>query len=53
MFDFIVGMVLGSLMTLVPVLIWDRIARSRAGEPAESERPFGWQTHRVGSTDRL
>ena len=52
MFDFIVGMLLGSLMTLVPVLIWDRIVRSRA-EPVESERPFAWHPRRAGSSDGL
>jgi hypothetical protein len=41
MFDFIVGMLFGSLLTLVPVLVWDRLARSRAiaSTPSASSKP--------------
>lgn len=51
MFDFIVGMLLGSLMTLVPVLIWDRIVRSRAERPPKSDSPLIWHPRHAGSTD--
>ena len=50
MYDFIVGMLLGSLLTILPLLVWDRIARSRVPElpPAGSE--LGWQPRRSNST---
>ncbi len=53
MFDFIVGMLLGSLMTLVPVLIWDRTARSRVERPAISESPLIWHPRRASWTDGI
>ena len=50
MYDFIVGMLLGSLLTILPLLVWDRIARSRAPQLPPAEREFGWQPRRSNST---
>jgi len=50
MYDFIVGMLLGSLLTIVPLLVWDRIARSRAVQSPPAEREFAWQPRRGNST---
>lgn len=54
MYDFIVGMLLGSLLTIVPLLVWDRLARSRAAQSpsADADADPGWQQRRGDSTSR-
>jgi hypothetical protein len=52
MYDFIVGMLLGSLLTIVPLLVWDRVARSRAGSSSPIGGGLRWQPHRGNPTDR-
>jgi hypothetical protein len=51
MYDFIVGMLLGSLLTILPLLVWDRLARSRATQAPPAADNFGWQP-RQGSPTR-
>ena len=43
MYDFIVGMLLGSLLTIVPLLVWDRLARSRAAHAAPDGVETDWR----------
>jgi hypothetical protein len=50
MYDFIVGMMLGSLLTIVPLLVWDRVARSRAASSGQTDGEFGWQPRTRSST---
>jgi hypothetical protein len=50
MYDFIVGMLLGSLLTIVPLLVWDRILRSRATQSHQAGDEFDWQSRRGNST---
>jgi hypothetical protein len=46
MYDFIVGMMLGSLLTILPLLIWDRLARSRAAQSNPLGGDIGWHPRR-------
>ena len=50
MYDFIVGMLMGSLLTILPLLVWDRIARSRATPSSPADDDFAWQPRRERST---
>ena len=52
MYDFIVGMLLGSLLTFMPLLIWDRVTRSRTTQTPQAGREFGWQSRRGNSTQQ-
>jgi hypothetical protein len=52
MYDFIVGMLIGSLLTIVPLLVWDRLARSRSTQSPPVGDEFGWQGRRGNSTHR-
>jgi hypothetical protein len=52
MYDFIVGMLLGSLLTILPLLVWDRLARSRATPLPPVGQEFGWQPRHRDSTHR-
>jgi hypothetical protein len=46
MFDFIVGMVFGSLLTSVPLLVWERLARSKATKAAAGVPELRWNAPR-------
>lgn len=52
MYDFIVGMLLGSLLTILPLLIWDRVARSRSAPSRQAVDEFGWPSRRGSSTQQ-
>ncbi len=52
MYDFIVGMMVGSLLTILPLLVWDRLARSRATPSSPAGGELGWQSRRGNSTPR-
>ena len=52
MYDFIVGMLLGSLLTILPLLIWDRLARNRALQAPPTGDEFRWQPRRGNSTQQ-
>jgi hypothetical protein len=52
MYDFIVGMLLGSLLTILPLLVWDRVARSRASQSSSVGGDIGWQPRRNSTQQR-
>ncbi len=52
MYDFVVGMLLGSLLTILPLLIWDRVARSRATHSPQPGDEFGWPPRPRNSTQQ-
>jgi hypothetical protein len=49
MYNFIVGMLLGSLLTILPLLIWDRVARSKAARSAANVVEANWRMARARS----
>jgi hypothetical protein len=44
MFDFVVGMMIGSLLTIVPLLVWDRLERSKVARTERAMRDLAWPT---------
>ena len=46
MYDFVVGMLMGSLLTIVPLLVWDRLARSRAAQSTAIGDELSWHPRR-------
>jgi hypothetical protein len=51
MYDFIVGMLLGSLLTIVPLLVWDRLARSKAARSEPVPVETDWRVARARSSE--